>query len=126
MRAAMAAAPVGDDVVDVDPTVDRLQKRIAELLGKEAAMFMPSGTMTNQVAVRLHCRPGDELVCEGDCHIYKYEQGAFAQLSGIVAHTIAAPEHLMKLEHVEDLIHADDEHVLRTRLVCLEIGRAHV
>jgi threonine aldolase len=121
MRAAMAAAPVGDDVVDVDPTVDELQKRIAGLLGKEAAMFMPSGTMTNQVAVRLHCRPGDELVCEGDCHIYKYEQGGFAQLSGIVAHTIAAEEHLLKLQHVRDLIHADDEHVLRTRLVCLEV-----
>ncbi len=121
MRAAMASAPVGDDVVDVDPTVDKLQRRIAAMLGKEAAMYMPSGTMTNQVAVRLHCRPGDELICESDCHIYKYEQGAFAQLSGIVAHTIAAPEHLMKLEHVEDLIHADDEHVLRTRLVCQEV-----
>ena len=64
MRAAMAAAEVGDDVIDVDPTVDRLQRMTAEMLGKEAAMFMPSGTMTNQVAVRLHCKPGDEFLCE--------------------------------------------------------------
>ncbi|MFM7116003.1 MAG: beta-eliminating lyase-related protein, partial [Planctomycetota bacterium] len=58
MRRAMANAEVGDDVIDIDPTVDRLQRTIAEMLGMEAAMFMPSGTMTNQVAVRLHCRPG--------------------------------------------------------------------
>ena len=62
MRAAIAAAEVGDDVIDVDPTVDRLQRMTAEILGHEAALFMPSGTMTNQVAVRLHCKPGDETV----------------------------------------------------------------
>lgn len=74
MRAAIAAAEVGDAVIDVDPTVDRLEKKIAKMLGKEAAIFMPSGTMTNQVAVRVHCRPGDEFLCEADCHIYHYEQ----------------------------------------------------
>ena len=84
MRQAMANAEVDDDVIDVDPTVDRLQQMTAELLGKEAAIYMPSGTMTNQVAVRLHCSPGDELLCEEGCHIFHYEQGAFAQLSGIV------------------------------------------
>ncbi len=120
MRAEMAAAPVNDDVIDVDPTVDRLQRMIAEMLGKESAMFMPSGTMTNQVAVRLHCRPGDELICEAGCHIYKYEQGGFAQLSGVVARTIEGPENLLKLEHVEGLINPDNEHAVRTRLVCLE------
>ncbi len=120
MRQAMAAAPVNDDVIDQDPTVDRLQKMIAELLGKEAALYMPSGTMTNQVAVRLHCKPGDELLCEAGCHIFKYEQGGFAQLSGVVAHTIAGQDHLLKLGQLQDMINPDDEHAVRTRLVCLE------
>ena len=88
MRQAMANAEVGDDVIDVDPTCDRLQKLTAEILGKEAAIFMPSGTMTNQVGVRIHCKPGDEFICEAGCHIYNYEQGAFAQLSGVVAKTV--------------------------------------
>ena len=70
MRQAMHTAPLGDDVIDVDPTVARLQSRIAELTGKEAAIFMPSGTMTNQVGVRIHCKPGDEFICESGCHIY--------------------------------------------------------
>ena len=64
MRAAIAAAEVGDDVIDVDPTVDQLQRYTAEVLGKEAAIFMPSGSMTNQIAVRIHCKPGDEFLCE--------------------------------------------------------------
>jgi len=88
MRAAMAAAEVDDDVVGADPTVARLQERIAVMLGKEAAIYMPSGTMTNQVAVRLHCSPGDELICEEGCHIFNYEQGGYAQLSGIAARPV--------------------------------------
>ena len=83
MRQAMLSAELGDDVIDVDPTVERLQSVIAERLGHEAAIFMPSGTMTNQVALRLHCRPGDEFLCEERCHIFNFEQGAFAQLSGL-------------------------------------------
>jgi threonine aldolase len=63
MRAAIAAAEVGDDVIDIDPTVERLQQRCAEMLGKEAALYMPSGSMTNQIAIRLHCGPGDEFLC---------------------------------------------------------------
>ena len=120
MRKVMAAAPVDDDVIDSDPTVDRLQKTLAEKLGMEAALYMPSGSMTNQVAVRLHCKPGDELLCEAGCHIYKYEQGGFAQLSGVVAHTVHGVEHLLKLDQMQDLIHTDDVHNVRTRLVCLE------
>ncbi|MEC8410197.1 MAG: beta-eliminating lyase-related protein, partial [Planctomycetota bacterium] len=88
MRQAMLSAELGDDVIDVDPTVERLQRVIAERLGHEAAIFMPSGTMTNQVGLRLHCRPGDEFLCEERCHIFNFEQGAFAQLSGLVARTI--------------------------------------
>lgn len=120
MRSAMANAPVGDDVIDVDPTVARLQEYTCELLGKEAAMYMPSGTMTNQIAVRYHCRPGDEFICEEGCHIYNYEQGAFAQLSGLVARTIDAPNNVLEVEHLAGKIRPNDEHAVQTRLVCLE------
>lgn len=120
MRSAMANAEVGDDVIDVDPTVKRLQDVTAEMLGKEAAMFMPSGTMTNQVAVRFHCGPGDELICEDGCHIYNYEQGAFAQLSGVVAKTIEAPDNVIQVEHLNGKIRPNDEHAVQTRLLCLE------
>ncbi len=120
MRQAMAEADVGDDVIDVDPTVDRLQSLTAEILGKEAAIFMPSGTMTNQVAVRIHCKPGDELLCEAGCHIFHYEQGAFAQLSGIVARTLDGDSGVLRPEQFIGQIRPENEHLVRTRLVCLE------
>lgn len=120
MREAMASADVDDDVIDVDPTVARLQELTAELLGKEAAIFMPSGTMTNQAGVRLHCRPGDEFICEEGCHIYNYEQGAYAQLSGLAARPIIGDGNLLKREHVKNAIRARDEHCSQTRLLCLE------
>ena len=88
MRAAMAAAEVGDDVFGEDPTVRRLKTRIAEMLGKEAALFVPSGTMGNQLGVRVHCQPGDEFLCEANCHILCYEQGAYAQFFGIAAQPV--------------------------------------
>src|SRR5947207_8889362 len=84
MRAAMAAAEVGDDVFDEDPTVHRLQDRVAALLGMEAALYVPSGTMSNQICVKAHTQPGDELICEATCHIYNYEGGAPAVLSGVM------------------------------------------
>lgn len=120
MRAAMAAAEVGDDVIDVDPTVDRLQRMTAEILGKEAAIFMPSGTMTNQVAVRIHCKPGDEFLCEAGCHIFHYEQGAFAQLSGVVARTLPGESGVLRPAQFVGQIRPDNEHLVRTRLVCIE------
>lgn len=120
MRQFIANAPVGDDVIDVDPTCDRLQQLTAELLGKEAAVFMPSGSMTNQVAVRIHCKPGDEFICEAGCHIYNYEQGAFAQLSGVVSRTVEGKFGVLHLDQVRGLIRPDNEHLLRTRLICLE------
>ena len=101
MRQAMLSAELGDDVIDVDPTVERLQRVIAERLGHEAAIFMPSGTMTNQVGLRLHCRPGDEFLCEERCHIFNFEQGAFAQLSGLVARTIPTETALLQLSDVQ-------------------------
>lgn len=120
MRAAMAAAEVGDDVIDCDPTMERLQDLTAELLGKEAAIYMPSGTMTNQVAVRVHCRPGDEFLCEAGCHIYNYEQGAFAQLSGLVARTIDGEGGVLQPNQLHGLVRPENEHLVRTRLLCLE------
>ncbi len=120
MRAAMAAAEVGDDVIDQDPTVERLQQRIAQVLGKEAAIYMPSGTMTNQVAIRVHCSPGDEFLCEAGCHIYNHEQGAFAQLSGVVAHPIEGTRGILRLSQLSDRIRPANDHMVRTRLVCIE------
>lgn len=111
---------MGDDVIDVDPTVDRLQKTLAELLGKEAAIFMPSGTMTNQIAVRLHCRPGDEFICEEGCHIYNYEQGAYAQLSGVACRPIVGRRGSLTLSDVAGKVRPVNEHLVRTRLLCLE------
>jgi threonine aldolase len=120
MRAAIAAAVVGDDVIGNDPTVDKLQKLTAEILGKEDALFMPSGSMTNQIAVRLHCKPGDEFICEAGCHIYNYEQGAFAQLSGVVAKTVEGDGGVLQLSQFEGLVRPENEHLVRTKLVCLE------
>ena len=77
MRAAMAEAEVGDDVLQDDPTVMRLENRMADLLGKEAGLFVPSGTMSNAVAIRTHTSPGDEVVLESTSHIYVYEGGGF-------------------------------------------------
>ena len=120
MREAMYRAEVGDDVIDTDPTLEELQHRIATLLGKESAIFMPSGTMTNQIALRVHCKPGDEFLCESDCHIYNYEQGAFAQLSGLVAGTIQGDQGVLTLKELKDKIRPINEHMVETRLLCLE------
>jgi threonine aldolase len=131
MRQAIASADVDDDVIGVDPTVAQLQEMTADLLGKEKAIFVPSGSMSNQIGLRLHCRPGDEFICEAGCHIYNYEQAAFAQLSGLVAKTIHGADHLLSLEQLEGQIRPENEHLVRTRLVCLEnthnrgAGRVH-
>ena len=120
MREAMANAEVDDDVCGADPTVARLQQRIAEMLGKEAAIFMPSGTMTNQVALRIHCMPGDEFICEEGCHIFNYEQGGYAQLSGLAVRAVRGDQGLLTLDDVSSLIRFEDEHCVRTKLLCLE------
>ncbi len=120
MRAAMAVAEVGDDVIDVDPTVQKLEERCAEMLGKQAAIFMPSGVMANQIALRVHCRPGDEFLCESECHIYQYEQGAFAQLSGLVARTVPGVNGILQPEQLWDLVRSPADYSVITRLVCLE------
>lgn len=120
MRRAIADAVVGDDVIDVDPTVERLQQRTAEILGKEAAIFMASGTMTNQIAVRIHCKPGDELICEAGCHVYNYEQAGYAQLSGVAVRAVSGDFGVLHVDQLRGLIRPDNEHMVRTRLVTLE------
>lgn len=120
MRAAMAAAEVGDDVFDEDPSIHALQERIADLTGKEAAIYVPSGSMSNQIGVRVHCAPGDELICDVGCHIYNYEQGAHVQLSGVSTRTIDGDGGVMRLEQLTGLIRGGDDHLVQTRLVCLE------
>ncbi len=116
----MAAAEVGDDVFGDDPTVNRLQERVAELLGKEAALFVPSGTMSNQVCIRAWTQPGDELICEQGCHIYNYEAGGPAALSGVMCRTVEGQYGVMELSQLQGLIRPDNEHLVRTRMVCLE------
>lgn len=120
MRSAMMAAEVGDDVIGSDPTVEALQEFTADLLGKEAALFMPSGSMTNQIAIRLHCQRGDEFLCEADCHVYNYEQAAFAQLSGVVARTIQGVNGILEPHQLQGKIRPEGDHLVRTALVCLE------
>jgi threonine aldolase len=120
MRAAIASAEVGDDVFGEDPTVRQLEERIADQLGKEAALFVPSGTMGNQMGVRVHCQPGDEFLCEANCHIFNYEQGAYAQFFGVAARPIPTADGVLTLAQVQDRVGADDVHVPRTRLLCLE------
>src|SRR6516165_1105223 len=120
MRAAMSAAEVGDDVFNEDPTVNRLQERLAALLGKEAALFVPSGTMSNQVCVKAHTQPGDELLCEAGCHIYNNEAGGPAVLSGVTCRTIEGDYGILDVTQLEDKVRAVNDHLVRTRLVCLE------
>ena len=120
MRAAMAAAAVGDDVYGEDPTVNQLQERVAHLLGKDAALFVPSGTMSNQIAVRVHCRPGDEMLCDDTCHIFTWEAGAAAALSGVTARTLPGDFGVLDVAQLRDKIRPTNEHYAQTRLVSLE------
>lgn len=120
MRQAMAEAPVGDDVYGEDPTVIELEARVAALLGKEAALFVPSGTMANQIAIGLHAGPGDELICDARAHVYVWEAGGIARHWGVQARTINPHGGLITLDHLRDKIQPDNEHYCRTRLVCLE------
>jgi threonine aldolase len=120
MRAAMQVAEVGDDVFHEDPTVNRLQERVAALLGKEAALFVPTGTMSNQIGVRVHTQPGDEVLCEAGCHIYNNEAGGPAVLSGVTCRTITGDRGILDVSQLADKVRPDDEHQVRTRLVCLE------
>jgi len=120
IRRAMAEAEVGDDVMREDPTVRALEDRTAELLGKPAALFVPSGTMSNQIAIGLHCKPGDELLCDATAHVYLWEGGGIARLWGVTPRTIEPSSGLLGLDDLRGKIRPDDMHYAQTRLVCLE------
>jgi threonine aldolase len=120
MRRAMAEAEVGDDVYGEDPTVRTLERRIAERLGKEGAIFVPSGTMANQIAVGVHADPGDELLCDPLSHVYVWEGGGVARLWGVTTRTLPARNGLLSPEDLIGSIRPNDSHYVRTRLVCLE------
>jgi threonine aldolase len=116
----MQAAELGDDVFREDPTVNRLEERVAALLGKEAALFVPSGTMSNQICVKVHTQPGDEALCDVDCHIYNNEAGGPAALSGVTCRTLEGDYGILDVSQLSDKIRPNNEHQVRTRLVCLE------
>lgn len=120
MRRAMANAEVGDDVYGEDPTINRLQEKAAELLGKESALFVPSGTMGNEIAIKVHTRPGDEVLIDEDCHIVKWELGAAAFISNVQLHTLPSQRGIVPVEEYAKRIHPGDDHTPPTRLICLE------
>ncbi len=119
MREAMARADVGDDVYGEDPTVNRLQEIVAVRLGKEAALFVPSGTMANQIALRSLTRPGDAAIAARDSHIYLYESGAAAALGGVQV-TLIGEHGAFGPDELRAAIHPADDHYARTSAVCIE------
>lgn len=120
MRAAMAAAEVGDDVYLEDPTVNLLQERAAAMFGKEAALFVPSGTMGNQIAVRLHTSPGQEVITERQGHIFNYELAAMAAVSGVLARPVAAPGGILSWDLIRPAIAPKIYYRAPTGLITLE------
>src|SRR5262245_21503901 len=120
MRNAMAHADVGDDVYGEDPTVNRLQDMVAGMFGTKAALFVPSGTMGNHIAIRLHTQPGQEVIVESTAHIVRYEQGAAGALAGVQLHWVPGIRGLISPEQVEAAIRPKEPHTVQTALICLE------
>jgi len=121
MRKAMFQAEVGDDVYGEDPTVNKLEEKVAKLLGKEASIFVPSGTMANQLCLRAHTHPGDEVIVERYSHIFLDESGAAAALAGVQLHPILGERGILYPEQIERAIHdTEDYHQPPTRLICIE------
>jgi threonine aldolase len=120
MLEAMFKAPVGDDVFGEDPSVNKLEAMAADIFGMEAALFCPSGTMTNQIAIKCHTQPGDEVICEKMSHIYQYEGGGIAFNSGAQVKLLEGSFGKLTAQQVAENINPDDVHKARTSLVCLE------
>ena len=123
MRAAMASAEVGDDVFREDPTVNRLQERAAEIFEKEAALFVPTGSMGNEIAVKLHTKPGQEIVIEERGHVLNYELGAASLISGVTIRPVKSVDGSGHLtwDEIQPALHIDSPYwVTRTALICLE------
>src|SRR5450631_694324 len=120
MRAAMAAAEVGDDVYGEDPTVNRLEARAAEVFGREAALLVPTGTMGNQVAIRLHTQPGQEIVCESRAHVLDWEMGMTAAYSGCTLRPVIAERGMLTWEQLRPAIFQNVHFHASTGLICIE------
>ena len=121
MLDAMMSAEVGDDVFKADPTVNALEHKVAEMFGKQAALFFPSGTMTNQTAIKLHTNPGDQLICDKYAHVYNYEGGGVSFNSGVSCKLVDGQRGMMTAEQVEAAINPPDfYHSPLTSLVCIE------
>jgi len=120
MLEAMMKAEVGDDVFGDDPTVNQLEEYCAELFDKEAALFCPSGTMTNQIAINVHCRPGDEVMCDESAHVYQYEGGGIARNSLSSVKLIKGQQGIFNAQQVIDCINPDDIHKPVSKLVVIE------
>ncbi|HEY9262092.1 GntG family PLP-dependent aldolase [Chitinophaga sp.] len=120
MLQAMLQAETGDDVFGEDPSINKLEAMMAVYFGKEAALYCPSGTMSNQVAIKVHTLPGDEVVCSNLAHVYIYEGGGIAFNAGAQVHPILGDRGMIRAAQVEAAINPDDVHKARTSLVCLE------
>jgi threonine aldolase len=120
MREAMLNAPVGDEQKSEDPTTLLLCERVADLLGKDAAVFLPSGTMCNEIALRVHTSPGDEIICERSCHIVGFEGGAPAAFSGVMINVIDGSNGIFEPEQVERAIRPKSRYMPVSRLLCAE------
>jgi threonine aldolase len=120
MLSAMMHAPVGDDVFHEDPTVNRLEEMAAQMFGKEAALYCPSGTMSNQIAIKCHTQPGDEVICDSNAHVFVYEGGGIAFNSSAQVRTLPGDRGRISAEQVMEAVNPDDVHRARTSLVCLE------
>ena len=120
MRAAMAAAEVGDDVYGEDPTVNLLEKRAAEVLGREAAIFVPTGTMGNQIALRLHTQHGQEVICEARSHVLDWEMAMMAAFAGCMPRTVVGDRGVMTWEQIREKISAPIYYRAQTGLIWLE------
>ncbi len=120
MRRAMMEAEVGDDVYGEDPTVNQLEQRAAEIFGREASIFVPSGTMGNQIAIKIHTRPGQEIICEERAHIKDYEMAMLAHFSGCIPRTISGENGVMRWEQVRRKIQPSTYYIAQTGLIALE------
>ena len=120
MREAMMSAPVGDDVFREDPTINKLEEKVANMFGKEAAIFCPSGTMTNQIAIKVHTEPLDEVICDITSHVYQYETGGYSFNSGVAINLIQGTNGKINEDQISNAIKADYDWLPQSKLVVLE------
>lgn len=120
MMEAMNNASVGDDVFEEDPSINKLESMVASMFGREAAIYSPSGTMSNQIGIKVHTQPGDEVICEHTAHVYQYEGGGIAFNAGCQVKLLDGDNGRITAKQVQGAINADDVHKAATKLVCLE------